>query len=150
MNPAEITVLLVEDDSIDVMNVQRAFSKNNIHYPLHVAHNGIEALNMLRGNNGKPKMPLPKIVLLDINMPRMNGIEFLSEIRKDPELKSLTVFILTTSNDDQDKFEAFNLNVAGYILKPLSFEKFVNAISILNNYWKICEAPVNADKVIKL
>lgn len=150
MNPTEITVLLVEDDSIDVMNVQRAFSKNNISYPLHVAHNGIEALNLLRATNGKPRMALPKIVLLDINMPRMNGIEFLTEIRKDPELKSLTVFILTTSNDEQDKFEAFNLNVAGYILKPLSFEKFVNAISILNNYWKICEAPVNAEKVIKL
>ena len=140
-------VLLVEDDSVDVMNVQRAFKKNNIENPLHVAFNGVEALNMLRGTNGKPKLnPLPGVILCDINMPKMNGIEFLKELRNDPALKSLSVFIMTTSNDEQDKFEAYKLNVAGYVLKPLSFEKFVGAVSILNNYWKLCEHPelVNA------
>jgi CheY-like chemotaxis protein len=150
MKPSEITVLLVEDDSIDVMNVQRAFSKNNITYPLHIAQNGIEALNLLRGTNGKPKMPTPKVILLDINMPKMNGLEFLKELRNDTDLKNLIVFILTTSNDEQDKFEAFNHHVAGYILKPLSFEKFVNAISILNNYWKICEIPESKEKTVNL
>lgn len=150
MKQNEINILLVEDDSIDVMNVQRAFSKNNITYPLSVAFNGIEALHLLRGTNGKPKInPQPKIILLDINMPRMNGIEFLTELRSDPELKNIIVFILTTSNDEQDKIEAFNLHVAGYILKPLSFEKFVNAISILNNYWKICEMPEPAEKPLQ-
>ena len=146
MRSTEITVLLVEDDSIDVMNVQRAFSKNEMCFPLHIAHNGIEALNLLRGTNGKPQIQLPTVVLLDINMPKMNGIEFLNEIRKDPNLKNLIVFILTTSNDERDKIEAYNQNVAGYILKPLSFEKFVNAISILNNYWKICEIPTQTEK----
>lgn len=146
MKATEITVLLVEDDSIDVMNVQRAFSKNEMSFPLHIAHNGIEALNLLHGTNGKPQIPLPTVVLLDINMPKMNGIEFLTEIRKDPNLKNLIVFILTTSNDERDKLEAYNLHVAGYILKPLSFEKFVNAISILNNYWKICEIPPQTEK----
>lgn len=146
MSPFEeklLSILLVEDDSVDVMNVQRAFVKNNITNPLHIAFNGVEALNMLRGSNGKPKInPSPRIILLDINMPKMNGLEFLRELRNDAELKSLSVFVMTTSNDDQDKIEAYNLNVAGYILKPLSFEKFVNAVAVLNSYWKLCEQPM--------
>jgi CheY-like chemotaxis protein len=138
-----LNILLVEDDSVDVMNVQRAFKKNNITNPLNIAFNGVEALNMLRGTNGKPKLnPTPRIILLDINMPKMNGIEFLRELRVDPELKSISVFVMTTSNDDQDKIEAYNLYVAGYILKPLSFEKFVNSIAVLSNYWKLCEQPI--------
>jgi CheY-like chemotaxis protein len=137
-----IDILLVEDDSVDIMNVQRAFKKNNINNPLHIARNGIEALNMLKGKDGIMKLnPLPKIILLDINMPKMNGIEFLKELRNDNELKSLSVFIMTTSNDDHDKFQAYNMNVAGYIVKPISFEKFVNAVSVLNSYWKLCEQP---------
>jgi CheY-like chemotaxis protein len=146
MSPIEeklLNILLVEDDSVDVMNVQRAFVKNNITNPLHIAFNGVEALNMLRGSNGKPKLnPLPRIILLDINMPKMNGLEFLRELRNDDDLKSVSVFVMTTSNDDQDKIEAYNLNVAGYILKPLSFEKFVNAVAVLNSYWKLCEQPL--------
>lgn len=139
-----LNILLIEDDSVDVMNVQRAFKKNNITNPLHIAFNGVEALNMLRGANGKPKLnPRPRIILLDINMPKMNGLEFLRELRNDPELRSISVFVMTTSNDDQDKIEAYSLNVAGYILKPLSFEKFVNAVCILNSYWKLCEQPEN-------
>jgi CheY-like chemotaxis protein len=137
-----LNILLIEDDSVDVMNVQRAFKKNNITNPLHIAFNGVEALNMLRGTNGKPRLnPQPRIILLDINMPKMNGLEFLRELRNDPDLRSISVFVMTTSNDDQDKIEAYKLNVAGYILKPLSFEKFVNAVSILNSYWKLCELP---------
>jgi CheY-like chemotaxis protein len=98
---------------------------------------------MLRGTNGIARLnPLPRIILLDINMPKMNGLEFLRELRSDPYLKAITVFVMTTSNDDADKIEAYKLNVAGYVLKPLSFEKFVNSISILNNYWKLCEQPI--------
>lgn len=142
-----VNILLIEDDSVDVMNVQRAFKKNNMTNPLHIAFNGVEALNMLRGTNGKPKInPLPRIILLDINLPKMNGLEFLQELRNDHELKSLSVFVMTTSNDEQDKLEAYNLNVAGYILKPLSFEKFVHIVSILNSYWKLCAQP---DEIIK-
>ena len=146
MSPTEeklLNILLVEDDSVDVMNVQRAFVKNNINNPLHIAFNGVEALNMLRGSNGKPKLnPMPRIILLDINMPKMNGLEFFRALRNDDDLKSVSVFVMTTSNDDQDKIEAYNLNVAGYILKPLSFEKFVNAVAVLNSYWKLCEQPM--------
>jgi CheY-like chemotaxis protein len=135
-------ILLVEDDHVDVMNMQRAFKKLNINNPLNIAFNGIEALNMLRGTNGKPKLvPAPQIIITDINMPKMNGIEFIRELRNDPEFSTISIFVITTSNDSSDKVNAFNLNVAGYILKPLSFEKFVNTISILNNYWNLCEHP---------
>ena len=131
-----ITILLVEDDEVDVMNIRRAFKKNKIDNPLHLAENGLEALEQLRGGAIVPK---PKVILLDINMPKMNGIEFLREIRKDPELKSLSVFVMTTSNEDSDKIEAYDLNVAGYILKPLSFENFVDAVKKLSNFWSIIE-----------
>lgn len=142
MEEKTFDIMLVDDDHVDVMNVQRAFKKNNITNRLHIAHNGVEALDLLLGREGKTKLnPLPRIILLDINMPKMNGIEFLTEVRATPELHSITVFIMTTSNDDKDKFNAYNLNVAGYIVKPVSFEKFVNAVSILNSYWKLCEMP---------
>lgn len=136
-----INVLLVEDDEVDIMNVQRSFKKNNINNPLFVAKNGIEALAILRGKDPEQVVPTPRIILLDINMPKMGGIEFLTELRKDPELKSTCVFVMTTSNDDGDKFAAYNLNVAGYILKPLSFEGFVKSVAILNHYWHLCELP---------
>ncbi|MFV5695856.1 response regulator [Flavobacterium sp. LB3P122] len=130
-----VNILLVEDDEVDVMNVKRAFSKNNIKNPLFVAGNGVEALEML---NDKI-IPLPKIIILDINMPKMNGIEFLKVLREDETLKNISVFVMTTSNEDSDKIKAYNLNVAGYILKPLSFEKFVVSVSTLNNFWQLCE-----------
>ncbi len=142
MNNKLYNILLVDDDQVDVMNVQRAFKKNIIQNPLHIANNGMEALDMLRGTEGREKIiPTPRLILLDINMPRMNGIEFLRELRKDPVLRSISVIIMTTSNDDKDKFEAYNLNVAGYIVKPVSFEKFVGAVSVLNTYWQLCEMP---------
>ncbi|MFD1000764.1 response regulator [Ohtaekwangia kribbensis] len=136
-----IHILLVEDDEVDIMNVQRAFKKNNISNPLHVARNGVEALDMLQGKHMDKVIPTPRVILLDINMPRMGGIEFLTELRKLPEHKSASVFVMTTSNEESDKVAAYNLNVAGYILKPLSFEGFTSAVSILNHYWHLCEMP---------
>jgi len=138
-NVIPMTILLVEDDEVDIMNVKRAFKKNNISNPLLIAHNGIEALELLRSK--AVDAPKPKIVLLDLNMPRMGGIEFLKEIRNDAELSTLSVFIMTTSNEDGDKIDAFNLNVAGYILKPLSMDRFIAAVSTLNSYWTLCEFP---------
>ena len=135
-------ILLVEDDEVDVMNVQRAFKKNNITNPLYFATNGIEALVMLRGNDNPPSLPRERrMILLDLNMPKMNGIEFLRELRADPELKPIPVIVLTTSNEDRDKVEAYNLNVAGYILKPVTFSNFVEAVGTLNKYWTLSEMP---------
>lgn len=140
MSEKFLHILLVEDDEVDIKNVQRAFKKNHISNPLHIARNGLEALEMLRGTDGKEKLnPLPKVILLDLNMPKMGGLEFLQAIREDPVLKTISVFVMTTSDEESDKFAAYNLNVAGYILKPLSFERFVEAVSILNHYWTLCE-----------
>lgn len=135
-------ILLVEDDEVDVMNVKRAFKKNNITNPLYMASNGLEALDLLRGTEKSPEIPRERrLILLDLNMPKMNGIEFLRELRADPELKATPVIVLTTSNEDRDKVEAYNLNVAGYILKPVTLSKFVEAVATLNKYWSISEMP---------
>jgi len=133
-----VTILLVEDDEVDVMNVQRAFKKNNIANPLFLAGNGLEALEHLR-NGSIPRER--RIILLDLNMPRMNGIEFLRELRQDPELNLTPVIVLTTSNDERDRIEAYNLNVAGYILKPVTFGNFCEVMAALNKYWALVELP---------
>jgi CheY-like chemotaxis protein len=133
-----LNILLVEDDEVDVMNVRRAFERNNVSNPLFVAGNGLEALEMLR-NGTVPRER--RLILLDLNMPRMNGIEFLQELRADPELAAAPVVVLTTSNDDQDKIDAYNLNVAGYLLKPVTFSNFCERMTTLNKYWTLVEMP---------
>ncbi|MBL9018578.1 MAG: response regulator [Myxococcales bacterium] len=133
-----LTILLVDDDEVDVMTVKRAFTKANITNKVYVATNGVEALEMLRG----PDLPTTRrIVLLDLNMPRMNGIELLREVRNDPQLAGLTVVVLTTSNEDRDRVEAFQLNVAGYLLKPVTFSHFAEVMATLNKYWTLMELP---------
>lgn len=140
MVPKQLNILLIDDDEVDVMNVQRAFKKNNITNQLFVASNGLEGLETLRGTAPGSRMaPERRLVLLDLNMPKMGGIEFLREVRADPQLRSLTVIVLTTSDDERDKVEAYHLNVAGYILKPVTFAAFVEAIAKLNEYWTINE-----------
>jgi CheY-like chemotaxis protein len=138
-----INILLVEDDEVDVMNMQRAFKKNNITNPLYFATNGLEALAILRGGSDLvSQFPLTRrLVLLDLNMPKMGGIEFLQALRSDPDLKSTPVIVLTTSNQDQDRVEAYNLNVAGYLLKPVTFATFAEVMVTLNRYWSLCEMP---------
>lgn len=134
-------ILLIDDDDIDVMNVQRAFKRNNILNPLFVARDGIEALELLRTTGPQAIPKERRLVLLDLNMPRMNGLEFLRALREDEELRCLTVIVLTTSDDERDKVEAYNLNVAGYIVKPVTFVAFVEAMAALNKYWSINELP---------
>jgi CheY-like chemotaxis protein len=131
-----LNILLVEDDEVDVMNVKRAFAKSHIMNPLFVAGSGVEALEMLRQGE-VPKNR--RLVLLDLNMPRMNGIEFLREVRQDPELCATPVVVFTTSNDDRDKIEAYNLNVAGYLVKPVTFGNFCEVMVALNKYWSLVE-----------
>ena len=136
------SILLVEDDDIDILNVQRVFKKMSYPNPLHVAHNGVEALDMLRGTNGVTRLsPTPQIILLDINMPLMNGLEFLKELRKDESLKSVSAFVLTTSSDHHDLVEAYNSQVSGYVVKPLNFESFSEAFQKMYNFWDLCVYP---------
>ena len=143
MDERIINILLVEDDEVDIMNVKRAFKKYNITNPLYVAGNGLEALAMLRPDNGQPpKIPeTRRLILLDLNMPKMNGLEFLHQLRQDSELKRPPVIVLTTSDEDKDRIEAYDFNVAGYILKPVTFSNFAEVMVALNKYWALCEMP---------
>ncbi len=143
MQDRVINILLVEDDEVDVMNVRRAFRKGNVTNPLFVASNGLEALNMLKGQRGQgPVVPSERrLILLDLNMPKMGGIEFLQILRADPDLRSTPVVVLTTSGEDRDRVQAYNLNVAGYLLKPVTFEPFVQTMTTLHTYWTLCEMP---------
>lgn len=111
-------ILLVEDDELDIISVQRSLKKLEIEYELYSAYNGIEALKLLRDPDVKLN---PNVILLDINMPRMNGIEFLKVLREDEKLKDLKVFIMTTSSEGDDRFEAEKLGISGYIIKPLNY-----------------------------
>lgn len=133
-----LNLVLVEDDDIDVMNVRRALERAHVTNPLFIAHNGLEGLELLRSD----RVPRDRrLVLLDLNMPRMNGIEFLRELRNDPDLRSTPVVVLTTSDDDRDKIQAYDLNVAGYLLKPVTFVNFVDVMAALNKYWALVELP---------
>lgn len=137
-----VHILLVEDDDVDVMNVKRAFKKNNITNPLFVASNGLEALDMLRADGRARSVPANRrLVLLDLNMPKMGGIEFLRELRADADLRPTPVVVLTTSNEERDRVEAYNLNVAGYILKPVTLSSFMETMATLNRYWTLSEFP---------
>jgi len=131
-------ILLVEDDQIDQMNVRRAFERNKIMNPLYIAENGVEALEMLRDGRVPGER---RLILLDLNMPKMNGIEFLKHLREDPQLSHTPVVVLTTSNDEQDKVNAYDFNVAGYLLKPVTFTNFVELTAALNKYWTLVELP---------
>ena len=118
------SILLVEDDQMDVMNVQRELRRQNINVEIVHARNGRDALKMLRGEGGEPKIARPSLAMLDINMPRMNGLELLEALRADPEFADMNVFIMTTSDLDTDRLKAQNLAVSGYIIKPLNFDTF--------------------------
>jgi CheY-like chemotaxis protein len=130
-----VTILLVEDDEVDVKALRWAFDKLKIANPLHIARDGVEALEVLKD------LPRPYLIITDINMPRMNGIELLRQIRASEDYRDSIVFVLTTSNDEQDKIDAYDLNVAGYMLKTDMGTSFTRAISLIDNYWKVVEFP---------
>lgn len=115
------SILLVEDDELDVISVERSLNKINLETELHTAYNGIEALSMLKGP--KKLQELPDIILLDLNMPKMNGLEFLTELRKDSAFDAIKVFIMTTSNEETDRIATEKLGISGYIIKPLNFDQ---------------------------
>ena len=138
MDRRELHILLVDDDDVDVMTVQRAFERSRITNPLHVASNGLAGLEKLRDGS---IASYRRLVLLDLNMPKMNGIEFLRELRADPQLRTTSVVVLTTSDEERDKVEAYELGVAGYLVKPVTFVDFVELMATLNKYWTLVEMP---------
>jgi len=134
-------VLLVEDDSVDAMTVKRAFKDLKITNRLVHTVNGEQALEHLRDKTESS----PCVILLDLNMPKMNGIEFLKIIKQDEILRKIPVVVLTTSGDGQDIIESFNLSVAGYIVKPVDYKRFVEAVKTIKLYWTLSELPPNAE-----
>ena len=130
------TILLIEDDRVDIMTVQRALKNNNISNPLYIARTGLEAFDMLRGEDGFEKLsPPPALILLDLNLPKMSGIEFLRELRSDPKLKGLRIIILTSSNEPKDRAAAYEYDVDDYIVKPHSFDEFTRAMATILALW---------------
>ena len=131
------SILLVEDDQVDALTVKRILKEIKVGNRLDIVKDGEEALAFLRD----PENGRPGIIVLDLNMPRMNGIEFLKIAKKDDNLKMIPVVVLTTSKGDQDKIDSFNLGVAGYMIKPVDYQKFVEIVTTIDRYWTLSELP---------
>lgn len=131
----KLPVLLVEDDQVDVMTIKRAFRDLHITNELHVCCDGEDAWEHLIG----PDTPRPCIILLDVNMPRMNGIELLRLLKGHAHLRSIPVVMLTTSTEEQDKIDSFSLSVAGYMVKPVDYQQFVEVVKTIHLYWTLSE-----------
>lgn len=130
-------ILLVEDDQVDAMTVKRALKEIHVTNPVDTVENGEDALSFLKD----PQNERPGIILLDLNMPRMNGIEFLTIAKQDEDLKRIPVVVLTTSREEQDKVDSFNLGVAGYMIKPVDYQQFVEVVKTIDLYWTLSELP---------
>lgn len=142
MHHQPVHLLIVDDDDVDREAIVRSLARAKIANPVSTAVDGIEALEKLRVTNGVRTVPKPRLVILDWKMPRMNGAEFLEELRADPELADTSVFVLTTSDDEADVAAAYGKQVAGYILKNQAGSDFIDVIALLDAYWKLVELPV--------
>jgi CheY-like chemotaxis protein len=139
--PNPIRILLVEDDDGDAKAVERTFLKARIANPILRARDGVEALEMLKGTDEQPRLEPPYLLLVDMSMPRMNGIQLVQAIREDPDLHDAVIFMLTTSNRAEDKQAAYSMNVTGYILKEKAGEDFLKLFTLVETYWRIVEMP---------
>ncbi len=135
MKPHE-HILLIEDDDVDIMTVRRSLKELCVSNPLDQVSDGEQGLAFLRN----PANARPGLILLDLNMPRMNGVEFLVELRADAALKSIPVVVLTTSREETDRISAFSQSVSGYMIKPVDYPQFVNTMRIIRDYWEASES----------
>jgi CheY-like chemotaxis protein len=140
-NYKEVTLLIVDDDDIDAIALERALRRLRLLNTTHRARDGLEALNLLRTG----AISTPYIILLDLNMPRMNGLEFLKALRADQMLTHAVVFVLTTSKSDQDLVAAYREHIAGYVLKQHMDRDFLEVIGLIEHYWRLVELPVNKE-----
>jgi len=136
MQPA---VVVVEDNDFDVKRIERGFQKLGQNRPIYRARDGVEALALLRGETEQAPPTQPLVILLDLNMPRMGGIEFLDELRQDENLRRLPVFVVTTSEFERDIELAHDRNVCGYIAKPRSSEEMAAILKTLSDFWQACQ-----------
>ena len=133
----EKPILIIDDDLVDAMTIKRAFKDIGVNNRIDLVGNGEEALKFLRGDENEK----PALIFLDLNMPKMNGIEFLRILRQDDQLNMIPVIILTTSKDEHDKVNSFKLGIAGYIVKPVDYMHFVEVIKTIKDYWTFSELP---------
>ena len=139
-NPEKVQILLVEDDETDIMLFERSWKRQDVKNPLWIARNGEEALALIRGETSEP-LARPFIIFLDLNMPRMGGLEFLDEIRNDPDLKDIVIFVLTTSSHESDMRAVYQKNVAGYIIKSNVMNDLASIIGLIQYYCDNVEIP---------
>ncbi|MGH2875805.1 MAG: response regulator [Gaiellaceae bacterium] len=145
MNAPPIEILLVEDNPNDLELAMHAFRKHNLANRVEVARDGQEALDYLLGSDGRQPAPQPKLILLDLKLPRVDGLEVLRRVRAEPSLRFAPVVVLTTSREDRDLVESYSLGVNSYIVKPIDFDKFVETVQALGFYWLLInEAPSGA------
>ena len=138
MSPEEgmpISILLVEDNAGDVRLTQEALKEGRVANTLHVVNDGVEALQFLRREGKYSNAPRPDLILLDLNLPRLDGRQVLSEVKKDPELKRIPIVVLTTSKAEEDVLETYDLYANCYIAKPVEFDKFVGVIKMIDQFW---------------
>lgn len=133
----DLNVLLVEDDDIDFMSIVRSFKKRKILNKITRAIDGVHALELLR----EETITKPFIVLLDLQMPRMSGLEFLDTIRNDDMLNDMVIFVLTTSDNEQDIVKSYKKHIAGYFLKDRVSDQFLDVVDVLDGYWRILQLP---------
>jgi CheY-like chemotaxis protein len=136
---AQQHILLIEDDEVDVMTVRRSLRDLGAEHPLDHVSDGEEGLAFLRD----PAQPRPGLILLDLNMPRMNGVEFLAVLKHDPMLKRIPVVVLTTSQEESDRMASFDQNVSGYMLKPVDYQQFMRTMQVILDYWSTSEEAPN-------
>ena len=137
----DVNILIVDDDQVDVRAIKRGLEKQKLVNPVFTAHDGVEALQILRGLGGHEKLPRPYLILLDLNMPRMNGIEFLQELRDDAELTDSIVFVLTTSSSEEDQTAAYHEHIAGYLLKSEAGENFLKVVKMFEIFVVVVRFP---------
>lgn len=130
-----VEILLVEDSPADVLMTRDAFEQARLVNTLHVVDDGVQALAFLRQEGMYASSPRPDLILLDLNLPRKNGVEVLAEIKSDPKLQSIPVVILTTSHTEQDILDSYDLHANCYIVKPVGFEKFLKAVQSIQDFW---------------
>lgn len=144
MDKETFLVLMAEDDEHDILATKRAWKKHHISNPLHIVHDGEECLDFLyrRGKyENRALTPHPGILLLDINMPKMDGLSVLQYIRNDGYMRHLPVVVLTTSKNEEDRLKSYNLGANAYIVKPVGFENFSNAVRTIHLFWELVELP---------
>lgn len=137
----DVSILIVDDDQVDMRAIKRGLEKQKIVNPVFTARDGVEALQILRGQDGHEKLSRPYLILLDLNMPRMNGMEFLHVLRGDPDLSDSIVFVLTTSSSDEDQMGAYHEHVAGYLLKTEAGENFLKVVKMIESFLLVVQFP---------